>query len=64
MIAARRDYLTRGLIALALAGLLAGCEPISEPWVKGDRLAAERTRTPEQTQELKQRLRTYGGAYQ
>lgn len=60
----RRDYATRGLIALALAGLLAGCEPISEPWVEGDRLEAERTRTDEQSRELKQRLRTYGGAYQ
>ena len=55
---------TGALLALALFGTLAGCEPISEPWVKGDRLETERTRTPEQQRDLQRRLQNYGAAYQ
>lgn len=51
------------LVALALLGGLAGCEPVSEPWVKGDRLEQERTRTPDQQRELERRLQHYGAAY-
>ena len=51
------------LLGLALLGLLAGCQPISEPWVKGDRLEKERTRTAEQERELQRRLQYYGAAY-
>lgn len=60
----RGQALIRTLLGLALLGVLAGCEPISEPWVKGDRLESERTRTPEQQRELERRLQNYGAAYQ
>lgn len=53
---------------LVLAALfLAGCEPISEPWVsggQGEALEQERTRTANQSQELRGRLERYGNAYQ
>lgn len=63
----RRARAMTVLSGAALVVLLAGCEPISEPWVSGqwgERLEDERTRTHEQQRELERRLRNYGGAYQ
>ena len=61
----RRGW-TRTLLGLALIGVLAGCEPISEPWVSaedswGRQIENERTRSDEQQRELRQRLE-YSGA--
>lgn len=56
-----------GFVAAAVVVLVAGCEPVSEPWVSGEqaeRLEAERSRTDEQKAVLRERLRNYGGAYQ
>ncbi|MDZ7786684.1 MAG: hypothetical protein U5K73_00645 [Halofilum sp. (in: g-proteobacteria)] len=56
------------LAPLALTALLlAGCEPVQEPWVSGnqaDALEQERTRSAQRSQELRGRLQRYGGAYQ
>lgn len=54
-------------VAAAVVLLVAGCEPISEPWVSGEQaelLDQERTRSDEQKNALRERLRKYGGAYQ
>ncbi|MDZ7829008.1 MAG: hypothetical protein U5K33_05815 [Halofilum sp. (in: g-proteobacteria)] len=60
----RRATIVSGAV---LVVLLAGCEPISEPWVSGEwgeRLEDERTRTHDQKRELERRLQNYGDAYQ
>jgi len=47
--------------------VLAACQPVSEPWVSGakaKRLQQERTRTAEQSDVLRERLKRYGSAYQ
>lgn len=57
---------TCGLIGAIAIGALAGCEPVSEPWVSGEQaeaLEAELTRTSEQSEALRARLQNYGGAY-
>jgi len=47
-------FLIIGMLAVLLA---AGCSRIHEPWVQSeDRLARERARSAEQTQELQNRL--------
>jgi hypothetical protein len=56
-----------GVIGIVALGVLAGCEPVSEPWVPGkqaEMLENERTRTEDQKAELRDRLSIYGGAYQ
>lgn len=44
-------------IILAAALVLAACSRIHEPWVKGDRLLQERTRSQAQTRALQDRFR-------
>lgn len=56
-----------GILAAAALTALPGCEPVAEPWVPGEQaelLEKERTRTDEQKNALRERLRQYGGAYQ
>lgn len=56
-----------GFIGAMAVSLVVGCEPVSEPWVSGkqaERLESERTRTDDQRDALRARLRNYGGAYQ
>jgi len=63
----RGKYVIRAVLGAALVGVLLGCEPISEPWVKGGqwgkRIEDERTRNPDQQRELERRLEYYGAAY-
>lgn len=44
------------LAGAALGVLLAGCDPVSDPWVSGERLDDERTRGESQGRELERRL--------
>jgi len=47
----------RGILVLAAMLVLAsGCSRIHEPWVEGDRLKQERSRSPEFAAELRDRL--------
>jgi len=47
----------RGILVLAAVLVLAsGCSRVHEPWVEGDRLKHERSRSPELAKELGDRL--------
>ncbi len=47
----------RGILVLAAVLFFAsGCSRIHEPWVEGDRLKQERSRSPELAKELGDRL--------
>ena len=61
------ERLNAGILAALITLPLAACEPVSDPWVSGrqaEMLEGERTRSPEQAQELRGRLERYGDAYQ
>lgn len=60
----RHLFKTGGLAAAAMAlALLAGCEPIHDPWVTGNNyFEEERGRSPEQQKALRDRALYQAGA--